>query len=152
MYDDVALARLFKRNGHSVRFRAAPRFLEVRLFKGNRDAFWGITKNILAPLGERLWLAPAVMLLPVLVFWTPLLAVAVGVWARNEWLVLAGAATYAIQYGVLWTGRGVVRFHPGKALLFPLVAVAVICCLARAFYLITVMGAISWRGRTIRIR
>jgi hypothetical protein len=151
MFDDVALMRLFKRNGHSVGFHAAPGLLQVRLFKGNRDAFWGTTKNILAGMGTP-WLAPVVMFLPVFVFWTPLLAAAVGIGAGNERLLVAGAATYAIQYGVLWTGRGVVRFHPAKALFFPLVAVLVICCTVRALYLLTVKGAIHWRGRTIRIR
>ena len=51
MLDDVALAKLFKRNGHRVGFRLAPEFLSVRLYKSNHHAFWGMTKNILEGSG-----------------------------------------------------------------------------------------------------
>ena len=60
MLDDVALAKLFERHRHRVGLRAAPDLLSVRLYKGNRHAFWGMTKNILEGLNGRLWLAPAV--------------------------------------------------------------------------------------------
>ena len=90
MLDDVALARLFKRNGFRVGFRLAPEFLSVRLYKGNRHAFWGMTKNILEGLGGRLWLAPAVVLLPVFVFWTPLYCAVAGAVEGDPLLVAAG--------------------------------------------------------------
>ena len=95
MLDDVALARLFKRNGHRVGFHAAPELLRVRLYKGNRHAFWGMTKNILEGLGGRLWLAPAVMLLPVFVFWTPIFCAVAGVRTARPGLVLLAIGTYA---------------------------------------------------------
>ncbi len=43
MLDDVALARLLKRHRYRVGFHMAPEFLSVRLYKGNRHAFWGMT-------------------------------------------------------------------------------------------------------------
>ncbi|MFI5456938.1 MAG: glycosyltransferase family 2 protein [Isosphaerales bacterium] len=57
-----------------------------------------------------------------------------------------------VQYGMIWAGRRIFRFRPLKALLFPLVVVPVICCMARALYLYTHHGAVHWRGRTIRVR
>jgi glycosyltransferase involved in cell wall biosynthesis len=150
--DDVALARLIKRNGYRVGFHAAPRLIQVRLHKGNLHAFWGMTKNILEGLRGRFWLAPAVMLLPVLVFGMPLVCIGSGVLERNLVLVLTGLATYALQYATLWTGRKIFSFHPGKALFFPLIAIPVICCMAKALYLYSWRGEVHWRGRTVRVR
>ena len=87
MLDDVALAKLFKRNGRRVGFRPAPDLLSVRLYKSNRHAFWGMTKNILEGLGGRFWLAPAVILLPVFVFWTPLYCAVAGAIEGNPLLI-----------------------------------------------------------------
>lgn len=152
MFDDVSLARLIKRQGYRVGFRACPQLLQVRLFKGNRHAFWGMTKNILEILGGRLWLAPFVMLLPFLVFWTPLLAVVIGLVRKDPLLAGVATATYGIQYGLLWLGRRIFVFRPIPALAFPLVAVVVVCCMARAFYFHVFEGAVRWRGRTVRVR
>jgi Glycosyl transferase family 2 len=152
MLDDVSLARLIKTNGYRVGFHAAPQLMQVRLFKGNHHAFWGMTKNILFGLRGRYWLAPAVMLLPVLVFWTPFVCLASGILEQNLLLVLTGVATYALQYATLWTGRKIFSFDPGKALFFPLVAIPMICCMARALYLYSGRGEVHWRGRTVKVR
>jgi len=152
MLDDVSLAKLIKLKGYRVGFHAAPQLMQVRLFKGNLHAFWGMTKNILEGLRGRFWLAPAVMLLPVLVFGTPLVCIVFGILERNLLLFLAGLATYALQYAMLWSGRKLFSFHPGKALFFPLVAIPTICCLAKALYLYSCRGEVHWRGRTVRVR
>jgi chlorobactene glucosyltransferase len=152
MADDVALARLVKTNGYRVGLRLAPEFLAVRLYKGNRHAFWAMTKNILLGLHGRLWLAPAVMVLPLFVFWTPIYCAIAGVLERDAALALAGVAGYVIGYGSLWSGRRLFPFHPLKALLFPLVVIPVACCMSRALFLYLVRGEVAWRGRTIRVR
>jgi glycosyltransferase involved in cell wall biosynthesis len=152
MLDDVALAKLIKRNGYRVGLRAAPELLRVRLYKGNRHAFWGPTKNILTGLGGRFWLAPAVLILPVLVFWTPLYCAVAGACEHDPVLFIAGVATYALQLVMIWWGRRLFEFHPGKALLFPLVVIPVTCCMVRALYLYSRRGAVEWRGRTIQVR
>ncbi len=152
MLDDVALAKLFKRHRKKVGLRAAPDLLSVRLYKDNRHAFWGMTKNILEGLNGRLWLAPAVILLPVFVFWTPVVCAVVGVVEGDRLLVGAGVGTYALQLGMLWSGRSLFQFHPVKALLFPLVAVPNGFCMARALYLYILKGAVEWRSRTIPVR
>jgi GT2 family glycosyltransferase len=151
MLDDVALARLVKRNGHRIGFHLAPQLLQVRLYKGNRHAFWGMTKNILAGLNGRFWLAPLVMVLPVFVFWTPVFCAIVGLREARPSLLVMAIGTYGIQYATFWGGHRLFRFRPFKALLFPLVAIPVICCMARALYLYTHQGAVQWRGRTIRV-
>jgi len=152
MLDDVALARLVKRNGHRVGFRMAPQLLQVRLFKDNRHAFWGMTKNILEVVRGRLWMAPLVMLTNVFVYWTPVLCAIAGIREARPSLLLLAIGTYGIQYAMLWAGHRIFRFRPLKALLFPLVVVPVSCCMARALYLYIHQGAVQWRGRTIRVR
>jgi hypothetical protein len=152
MLDDVAMAKLIKRNGYRVGFRAAPDLLSVRLYKSNRHAFWGMTKNVLEGLNGRLWLAPAVMLLPAFVFGTPVVCAVAGIWEGDPVLATVGAITYVMQYANIWMGRRLWRFHPRKALFFPLVVVPVIACMARALYLYSLRGAVEWRGRTVRVR
>jgi chlorobactene glucosyltransferase len=152
MLDDLELAKLIKRHGYRVGFHAAPEFLSVRLYKDNRHAFWGMTKNVLEGLNGRFWLAPAVMLLPVLVYWTPLFCAAAGAWEGDFLLVSVAAATYALQYATIWPGRRLFQFHPAKALLFPLVVIPVIVCMVRALYLYLFQGAVEWRGRTVAVR
>jgi hypothetical protein len=67
-------------------------------------------------------------------------------------LVAAGVATYAIQLAMLWSARSLFQFHPGKAVLFPLVAVPNAFCMVRALYLYILKGAVEWRSRTIPVR
>ncbi len=152
MADDVGLARLLKSNGYRVGFRFAPEFLHVRIYKGNRHAFWAMTKNILIGIEGRLWLAPFVMVLPIFVFWTPIYCAVSGVKEMNPPLAFVGAAGYFMGYASMWSGRRLFPFHPLKALLYPLVVVPVICCMARALYLYLVRGEVAWRGRSIRVR
>jgi len=152
MADDVALARLLKHSGCRTAFHGAEEWLHVRLYKGNRHAFWGMTKNILIALEGRFWQAPLYFALPVFVYWTPIFCFGAGVAEGDAALVAAATATYGIQYAVLWSGRKLLRFHRARALLFPLVVVPVIGCLSRALYLYFRKGAVHWRGRTIRVR
>jgi chlorobactene glucosyltransferase len=152
MADDVELARLVKSNGYRVGFRFAPEFLHVRIYKNNRHAFWGMTKNVLIAIEGRLWLAPFVMALPIFVFWTPIYCAISGMKENNAGLAFVGAAGYIMGYASMWSGRRLFPFHPLKALLYPLVVVPVIFCMARALYLYLVRGEVAWRGRSIRVR
>jgi chlorobactene glucosyltransferase len=150
--DDIALARRLKKSGYRVGFRAAPQLLQVRLFKSGSDAFWGPTKNVLSVLRGKLWLAPAILLGTLVVFWTSLVAVAVGAWQGKPALLLAGIGAYAVQYASLWPSRWLFRFHPVGALLFPLLVLSLWCCLTRALYHHAVHGTVLWKGRTIQVR
>ncbi len=150
--DDIAMARRVKASGYRALLRATPELLHVQLYKGNRHAFWAMTKNILVGIHGRFWLAPAVVLLNVFVFWMPLDCALAGAAEGNATLALAGAVVYALQYAMLFAGRRLFRFRPIPALLFPLVVIPVACCMTRAWYLYKYRGAVEWRGRTIRVR
>ena len=100
----------------------------------------------------KLWLAPLVILLPMLVFWTPVFCMIAGLAERDIVLLAAGAGSYALQLATLWLGRPLCEFHPVKVLLFPLVAVPCALCMVRALYLYSLKGAVAWRGRTVQVR
>jgi len=151
MADDIGLARLLKARGYRVGYRLAPECLEVRLFKNNRDAFWGTTKNILLAAEGHLWLAIPLVILGILQNWTPLLSVAAGVWHANGLLLLVGMVSYGIQYLSFFSVRRLLRFHPLKLLFFPLAVIVATCCILRAL-LYHAKGAIFWRGREIKVR
>lgn len=151
MLDDVALARTVKSRGYRVRLRLAPRLLEVRMFKGNRQAFWGPTKNILAFLGHP-WLALPALMLPVLVYWVPLAALAAGSWRRNPLLLAAGGSTYLVHILMILHARKISRLRWTRAAFFPLLVLPLVCCGMRALYYRFAKGSVQWRGRTIPLQ
>ncbi len=151
MVDDVALARTVKSRGHRVRLRLAPRLLEVRMFKGNHQAFWGPTKNILAFLGHP-WLALPALMLPVLVYWVPLAALAAGWWHRNPLLLAAGVSTYLVHILMILHARKISRLRWTRAAFFPLLVVPLVCCGLRALYYRFARDSVQWRGRTIPLQ
>jgi len=151
MLDDVGLARLLKTRNYRVGYRLAPDCLQVRLFKNNREAFWGTTKNILVAVEGHLWLAFPLIILGVLQNLTPLFAFALGLAKSNGLLLLVGLTTYGMQYLSFFCIRRLCRFHPLKLLFFPLAAIVATCCIFRAL-ISHARGAILWRGREIKVR
>ena len=111
-----------------------------------------MTKNVLQGMGGRMWLAPAVMLLPIFVFWIPLGCIVAGVLDGTPHLVAAGLATYLIQYATLWSGRKLSSFTPGRH------AVPVGRNTRNLLHgesplsLFAFRGEVLWRGRTIQVR
>jgi chlorobactene glucosyltransferase len=150
MVDDIGLARLLKYRHYRVGYRLAPECLRVRLFKNNRDAFGGTTKNILLAVEGHPWLAIPLLILGVLQNWSPLLSVAAGILHGNGGLVLVGAATYGIQYASFFSVRRLLLFHPLKLLFYPLVVIVAASCITRALFY-HAKGAIFWRGREIQV-
>jgi hypothetical protein len=148
--DDVALARAVKRQGFDTRFKLAPGLLKVRLFKGNRDAFWGLTKNILGAV-EQIWMAVPAMFLPLVVYWVPLLAVFVGLLEAKPLLVASGGLAYAVQLALLIPASRICKIRWPKAIFFPLAAVPVLCCFTKALYHRLISGSVAWRGRVIAV-
>lgn len=92
------------------------------------------------------------ILLPLFVFWTPIYSAIAAAVDGDLVLAAVAAGTYAMQYAIIWSGRSVFEYRPWKALVFPLVAIPIFCCMIRALYLYTRRGAVEWRGRTIRVR
>ena len=109
------------------------------------------TKNILTAVGDHVWLAVPLMLLAFLQYWTPVLALVLGVLFTSPLLLVAGFCTYAIQYAGFFSVRRLLDFNATKLLFFPLVAFAGACCITRALYF-HARGEISWRGRTIKVK
>ena len=152
MLDDVMLATLVKRHGFALGFWAGSNLVDVRFYKGNWPAFWGMTKNVLAELRQRFWIAPIAALVPFLVFWTPWISMLWGAATANWLLFAVGAGTYLIQYLLLLPCHEIVPFHRGKVLFFPLVSIVILCNCVRASYHYFIRGAVYWRGRSIRVR
>jgi hypothetical protein len=69
------------------------------------------------------------LLWPLLVFWTPVVAIGVGAWESHPAVLLAGFAAYLALYVTLWPSPSLFRFHALKALFFPLALISVWCCL-----------------------
>jgi chlorobactene glucosyltransferase len=152
MLDDIALASQIRRSGFKVGFWAGSNLVDVRFFKGNWHALWGLTKNVLAEFSHQMWIGPIALLVPILVFWSPWVAMGLGITTQDWLLVALGAGTYLLQYLLMAPFHEIVCFHRGKVLFFPLIAIVLICCYVRASFHYFVRGAVYWRGRSIRVR
>ena len=148
MLDDVELARHVKGSGYRTRFRMAPSFLAVRLFKSNSDAFWGLTKNIRGSVRSKLMAFPAV-LVPVVFFWSPFVCLGWGLIQQSLPFVAVGLSTYVTQLWMTWLSTRLCRIRWVKAIFFPLSVLPLTCCYVSALYLWWFRGAVSWRGRVI---
>lgn len=158
MADDVALARILKQKGYRIGLKFAPELLSVSLFKTNREAFWSATKNILIATERIKWLngpfsilVALLFLMPFVVFWTPLVVMAMALMKGDAVSLMVGLMTYLSQLMMILPVRRVYRFHPLTILGFPLVAFPIVCCGFRALYYRWVHGAVVWRGRAIKV-
>jgi glycosyltransferase involved in cell wall biosynthesis len=147
--DDCELARVVKRNGYRVGYHLAPELMHVRLFKGNRHAFWGPTKNAIAIIFSHPWMALPAMGLPVLFFWVPIAAALVGLWTNNVWLFAVGAFQPLADFWGLVRIRPLCKFRWAKAIFFPLIVIPVVCVLAKAFYEQHIRKQHVWRDRAV---
>ncbi len=148
MLDDMCLAQVVKDGGFHTRIHFAPQLLTVRLFKSNRDCFWGSTKNILSAV-DHIWKAFPLMFLPILVYWIPVATFAVGVWQGRWDLAVAGGATYTLQAALIWLVLPFCKLRYRWVWFFPLSAIPVFCCLSLALYHRLFAGSVAWRGRVI---
>ncbi|GAA5509470.1 glycosyltransferase family 2 protein [Novipirellula caenicola] len=147
--DDVMLARNVKAQGFKTCIALAPQLLSVRLFKNNRDAFWGFSKNILGAVSHIAFAFPA-MLVPIVVYWIPITVLLIGLYRHNPIWIASGLSAYVAQAAILVLASRLAQMHPIKALAFPLSAIPIGCCFARAIYHHVVSDGVVWRGRVIR--
>ena len=146
MLDDVMLAREVKRRGFQAAFALAPDLLDVRLFNTNREAFWGLTKNVLAGLRSP-WQAVPLAIYVVLVYGLPPLAILVGT-LRWDWgLFVSGLGVYAVQFSLVTLLRPLARVRWSQAWAFPLAMIPLLCCLVAALYYRVRHQGVYWRGR-----
>jgi glycosyltransferase involved in cell wall biosynthesis len=150
--DDTELARVVKRSGHRVGYHLGPKLMHVRMFKGNRHAFWGPTKNAIALGFDHPWMSLPAMALPVLFFWVPIAAVIAGLRTNDAPLVAAGIVQpLASLYGLVRI-MPLCRFRWHKAIFFPLIVIPIVCVLAKAFAEQHVRGRHIWRDRVVELR
>ena len=152
MLDDVKLAESFKRNSLRVGWYWAPDLLCVRMFKGNREAFTGMTKNVLAATGQNSVQSVLAAVATTVGTWLPVSLLIASVVIGHYGLLAASATTLACQFVGPLLFRHVIRFKPHKLVggfFFP---VTLFFCLARALYHRHVKKAVWWRGRSIAFR
>ncbi|WP_040764560.1 glycosyltransferase, partial [Novipirellula maiorica] len=147
--DDVMLARNIKAHGFKTSIALAPQLLTVRLFKNNRDAFWGFSKNILGAVSHIAFAFPA-MIVPVVVYWIPIVVFLIGVYRHDGVWIACGLSAYMVQAAILVLASRLAQMRPLKSLAFPLSAIPIGCCFARAIYHHFVSDGVVWRGRVIR--
>lgn len=147
--DDVMLARNIKANGFVTKIALAPQLLSVRLFKSNRDAFWGFSKNILGAVSHIAFAFPAIVV-PLFVYWLPISVLLVGIVRQDGWWIICGISAYVSQAAILVLASRLAEMHPLKSLAFPFSAIPIGCCFARAIYHHFISDGVVWRGRVIR--
>jgi len=142
--DDVAIVRRLRETGGRTAFFRAPDLLQVRMYRGTREAVQGWRRNLGGLFGGRPGLASAVLALllaPPLVLAAELLT---GHWLAAALLWSAGAAASALL-------RSSSGHAPGWALLFPgdaLVLAAVLLLGVRD----RKRGRLArWKGREIKV-
>lgn len=149
MADDIALSKAIKQGGFRVAYFFAPELLFVNLFKTNSDAFFNTVKNVLLIVEGKNWLAIPVLLMTVILFWSPVAAILYGLFVGNFVLFFTGFLTYIVQYLSLISTRSLFHFRSGLVFFFPLVVVVVTYSVLKALYF-SRRGEILWRGRVIK--
>lgn len=145
--DDVGMARRFKEQGLSIGLRSAPDLMRLRFFKGNRHAFFGVTKHLLGSVQDFIWIAPLLSLLPLLMYGTLLLGGVHGMIHQQFLLVVVSILTLVIHYVALLLTRPGNKFNAIVALAFPLMAIQFAASCLRATYFLMAKGTFQWRGR-----
>jgi GT2 family glycosyltransferase len=150
--DDIALGRLVKREGHRIGFRLSPECIRIRMYRGNKAALFAVSKNIIAALDNKVWVALPATFMVAALFLTGPIAAAAGAVAGDPRVALAGLALYGLQLLTLLTTRSWHTFPLWKLPTFPSVALIYTASIARALYNEWVHGSVEWRGRRVRRR
>lgn len=149
--DDIELARLVRRSGGRVAFLMAPEFLHLRMYRGNRAAFWGLSKNLVASFGGRIGPAVLAGALVAAMLLGPLAALAVGAARADLPLASLGLGVYLGQLATLAAMRGWHRYRWSRLPAFPLFAFSALACLAAGSFRARRHGTVVWKGRSVRL-
>ncbi len=150
--DDMELAGLVKRSGYNTGVLMGTRFLDCRMYHGNREAFWGFAKNVLHAIPGKPHLAVLGLPGTFALLWSSLILMAVGGIGGQLWVTGTGGVLYLYQYASLFLMRRFVRLEGwNRVLLFPMVAVSLGCCVTRAAYHHWRHGQVVWRGRGVAL-
>jgi chlorobactene glucosyltransferase len=148
--DDLAITREIKRQGLTWRLMDGSSRVRCRMYRDLREAFQGISKNLLAAFDFRLlpylfvwcWMAVAFLEPPVVA----LLALKAS-WLsdQNIWMAWTGIALAALTW-LLMAVR--FRYPWWLALVYPVVVLAAVSAAARSLWL-SISGRATWKERTL---
>jgi GT2 family glycosyltransferase len=149
--DDVRLGRLVKRAGGRVALRLAPELVRIRMYRGDREAFWGLSKNLVASVDNRV---PVALVFAAAIAWlmlAPLAALAFGLLAGDLPLACAGLGVYLLELLSLAAMRGWHRYRWWVLPAFPVFAFTVVACALVGSYRGAHQGVVRWRGREVKL-
>jgi len=124
--DDIELGRLGKRSGARVAFRMAPDLVRIRMYRGNRAAFWGLSKNVVASFRGRIGAALVAGGLVSGMLLGPLAALVAGAARLDPAAFAAGAGGYLLELGTLAAMRGWHRYRASRLPALPVFAASVV--------------------------
>jgi glycosyltransferase involved in cell wall biosynthesis len=144
--EDVTLGRRMKAAGMRQRIAFAPGFVLVHWAKGAGGILRGMTKNLFAAFGFRLWLLlPACLW--IVVFWLMPIA------GLGWWRTLLPALTVLGCIAALYKAVGEVSMVDARyGWLYPLGAVGVMYGIVRSMVVVMWRGGVTWRGTHYRLR
>lgn len=149
--DDIELGRLVKRAGARVAFRMAPELVRIRMYRGNRAAFWGLAKNVVASFEGRVGPALAAGALVALMLLGPPAALAWGALSAAPLACGAGAGVYLLQLATLAAMRPWHRYRWSRLPAFPLFAFSAVACLFAGSHRALRRGTVRWKGRDVAV-
>jgi hypothetical protein len=149
--DDIELGRLIKRAGGRVALRLAPGLIRLRMYRGNREAFWGLSKNIVASFGGRVPLALLAAGVASLMLLAPFAAGAAGLVLGDGRLAATGLGVYLFQFGCLAALKEWHRYRWHLLPAFPVFALSVTACVVAGGWRRSRHGVVAWRGRDVKL-
>lgn len=149
--DDLALALLLKRGGHSIAVGLAPQLLSIRMYGSNGQALRAFEKNVLSLVGGRAIAAPALPLVFAALFGTGPVAAVLGAASGELAIAAAGTALYLVVFTALLSLRGWHRISPARLAFYPLCVVTMSWCVAAALWRHARRGTVAWRGREMAL-
>jgi hypothetical protein len=151
--DDMELAGLVKRSGYRTGVLMGTRFLECRMYHGNREAFWGFAKNVLHAVPGKPYLTVLGLPLTIALLWASPILVMGGWISGYPAAIVGGIFLYLYQYTSLFLLRRFTRLKGwNRVALFPMVAVSLGSCVVRAAYHHWRYGQVVWRGRGVTLK
>jgi chlorobactene glucosyltransferase len=148
--DDLAITREVKRQGLTWRLMDGSSLVRCRMYRGLREAFHGISKNLLAAFDFRLlpylfvwcWIAVAFLEPPVVA----VLGLKAGLLrVENVWLAYTGSVL-AVFTWLLMAVR--FRYPRWLALVYPAVVLTAVSAAGRSLWL-SLAGRVTWKERTL---
>lgn len=149
--DDLGLALLLKRSGHSIAVGLAPELLSIRMYGNNGQALRAFEKNVLSLVGGRAIAAPALPLVFAALFGTGPAAAVLGAGSGELAIAGAGTALYLAVIAALLSLRGWHRISLTRLLFYPLCIVTMSWCVAAALWRQARRGTVAWRGREMAL-